>query len=294
MELKLIKAVWGMDETWPERFRKIAEAGYQGLETPMPAPEDEAVFRELQEQYKLDLVIQVYSGLEEHRHSLSGKVHYLSLEEQVERARTFQPILINSQSAKDAMPYEEQLYYFEKAIALEKKIGIPISHETHRGRATFTPWTTARLLKDLPDLRIAADFSHWCNVCESILPDQEQNLRLAIERSIHIHGRVGFEHGPQVPDYRAPEYAYALAAHERWWDAIIAEHLKRGEKYLTFTPEFGPPGYMHTQPYTQMPVVDLWEICFAMGQHFKARFNAFLESSAARESVIDPHGTVRK
>jgi hypothetical protein len=30
---------------------------------------------------------------------------------------------------------------------------------------------------------------------------------------------------------------------------------------LTFTPEYGPPTYLHTLPHTQMPVADLWQVC---------------------------------
>lgn len=46
MDLKVFKAVWGMQGTWETRLRQIAEAGYTGVETPLPAPEDESQFRE--------------------------------------------------------------------------------------------------------------------------------------------------------------------------------------------------------------------------------------------------------
>lgn len=263
-----------MTETWETSFQKIKNAGYSGVETPMPPKEDETQFKELLEKYNLELILQVYTGREDNEKPYPDdtKTHILTLEEQVERAKTFNPILINAQSAKDSMPYDEQLKFFEHAIQLEKKMGIPIAHETHRSRAMFTPWATAKLLRDLPDLHITADFSHWCNVCESMLPDQKENISIAIERTIHIHGRVGYEQGPQVPDFRAPEYAYALKQHEQWWDEICSTNRAKGREYITFTPEFGPPGYMHTQPYTEQPVVDLWDICYAMGQRFSKRF----------------------
>jgi sugar phosphate isomerase/epimerase len=274
MDLKLFKAAWGMPGDWDSRLHQIAEAGYIGVETMMPAVEDEERFKDLLEKYDLELILQVYTGCVENLKPYpdDAKNHITSFEDQVQRAATFKPILINSQSAKDSMPYESQLEFFENAIKIEKQISIPVAHETHRGRSMFTPWTTARLLHDLPELHIAADFSHWCNVCESLLPDQKENLSIAFQRSIHIHGRVGFEQGPQVPDYRAPEYENELNQHEQWWDEICKIHQSKGSSYLTFTPEFGPPGYMHTQPYTNQPVVDLWEICYAMGQRFRERF----------------------
>jgi hypothetical protein len=183
------------------------------------------------------------------------------------------------------MPYDDQLNFFENAIRVEKQIGVPIGHETHRGRATYTPWSTVQLLKDLPDLHITADFSHWCNVCESMLEDQKENLAIAIQHVIHIHGRVGFEHGPQVPDFRAPEYEYTLKQHEQWWDEICVYHQSTGSPYLTFTPEFGPPGYMHTQPFTNQPVVDLWEICLAMTNRFRKRFTEKYTNQQVKNNV---------
>lgn len=274
MELKLIKAAWGMTGSWDEKLKRIAEAGYNGVETRMPSVEDESQFKELLDKYNLELILQVYTGSEDNKKPYpdSAEAHIISFSNQVERAAQFKPLLINSHSAKDSMPYDEQLQFFEQAIRVEKQIQIPIGHETHRGRAAFTPWGTAQLLKDLPDLHIVADFSHWCNVCESILPDQKENLSLVTQRSIHIHGRVGYEQGPQVPDFRAPEYEYSLRQHEQWWDQICTNHLSNGSAYLTFTPEFGPSPYMHTLPFTNQPVVDLWEICLAMGQRFQDRF----------------------
>lgn len=274
MKLKIFKAAWGMTGSWDTRLKQIAEAGYNGVETPLPTAEDESLFRELLEQYNLELIAHVYTGREDNEKPYPDSVeeHILSFEAQVERAATFHPICICSHSAKDSMPYDDQLKFFENAIRVEKKYQIPIGHETHRGRATYTPWSTARLLKDLPDLHIVADYSHWCNVCESMLQDQQENLAISFKHAIHIHGRVGFEQGPQVPDFRAPEYEYALKRHEQWWGEIVAYHRSIGSSYLTFTPEFGPPPYMHTQPYTKQPVIDLWEICYAMAERFRERF----------------------
>jgi len=274
MELKVFKSVWGMQGDWKTKLKRIAEAGYDGVETPMPAEKDEPQFRESLERYRLELILHVYTGREDNEKPYpdSAEAHIASLETQLERAASFRPLLINAQSAKDSMPYEEQLKFFSHAVRLEKQTGIPLGHETHRGRATFTPWSTARLLRDIPELHIVADFSHWCNVCESMLFDHADSLSLAIRHAIHVHARVGYEQGPQVPDFRAPEYEYALRRHEQWWDEIGRSHLEAGSPIVTFTPEFGPPGYMHTMPFTGQPVADLWEICLAMSRRIRERF----------------------
>ena len=157
---------------------------------------------------------------------------------------------------------------------MEAEYGLTVTHETHRGRFLYNAADTARLLKDLPDLKLNADFSHWCCVSGSLLDDQEEAVKTACGRAWHIHGRVGYENGPQVPDPRAPEYANALQKHETWWGWIIRAHLKAKKKILTFTPEFGPPTYMQTLPYTRQPLADLWDVCFWMAGRFRKIFKA--------------------
>jgi sugar phosphate isomerase/epimerase len=260
-----------MTGSWDAMLKQIAEAGYDGVETWLPDAAEENRFKELLEQYHLAVIIQIFTC--EKPYPDSAEAHIASFAEQVERAATFRPVSINAHSAKDAMPYDELLKFFEQAIRIEKQFRIPIGHETHRGRATYTPWRTARLLQELPDLRLVADFSHWCTVCESLLPDQHENVMLACRHAIHIHGRVGYDQGPQVPDFRAPEFEEALLRHEQWWEEIVNHHRSIGSAFLTFTPEFGPAPYMHTLPYTQQPVVDLWEICLAMAQRFRMKYH---------------------
>lgn len=240
-------------------FERIAAAGYQGVECPLPVAEQEPLFRQLLKEHGLKLIAQVLT---------EGPDHAGSFERQLERAASFGPGLIVSQSGKDSHGREERLAYFERALAAEARIGIPVAHETHRGRALYTPWHTAELLAAEERLRLTADFSHWCCVTESLLEDQGAAMSAACARAIHIHGRVGHREGPQVSDPRAPEYAQELAAHEDWWKRIVNAHFARGETTMTFTPEFGPPGYMPTLPYTKQPVADLWELNAWMARRF--------------------------
>jgi hypothetical protein len=255
VKIKSIKSLWGMEGSLESQFERIAVAGYHGIESPVPSQlaitsgvnVDEKRFRSLLEQYKLDYVSMVFTENDDHAESFRR---------QIEHAAEFNPILINSHSAKDAMPFDEQAIFFEKALAIEQKLGIPVGHETHRGRAMFTPWTTAALL------------SHWVCVCESLLEDQKEYMKMSFQRSIHIHTRVGYAQGPQVPHPAAPEYMLELSAHEDWWKQII-QARSNSEMPLTFTPEFGPPGYMPRLPFTGQPVADLWQVCLWMKERFE-------------------------
>jgi sugar phosphate isomerase/epimerase len=272
MKVKSIKSLWGMEGSIESQFEQIAAAGYDGIESPVPnnleliggVSVDEKRFRSLLDRYKLDYIAMVFT---------SGNNHVESFREQVERASTFGPIKINSHSARDGMSFHEQISFFDKTQALEQKLTTPIAHETHRGRAMFTPWTTAALLNEFPDLKLTADFSHWVCVCESLLEDQKEHLELAIQRTIHIHARVGHAQGPQVAHPAAPEYALELSTHEGWWQQIFQANISAGTQ-LTFTPEFGPPSYMPSLPFTNQPVADLWQICLWMKQRFENRVNS--------------------
>ena len=75
-------------------------------------------------------------------------------------------------------------------------------------------------MEKIPDLRITLDASHWVCVAESFLEDQEDNMQLAIDRTDHIHARVGFPEGPQAPDPRKKEWREALEKHLVWWDRV--------------------------------------------------------------------------
>lgn len=262
MELKPIKALWGMTGTYDEQLARAAEAGYAGIEAPLPPLPEEQSFKEALERHKQAFIAQVCTEGD----------HLASFEKQVERAAAFKPLFIVAQSARDSMTETEQDHFYEGALAVERKIGIAVGHETHRSRALFTPWTTARLLKQFPDLSITADFSHWVNVCESHLDNHENELALAMKRTIHIHGRVGFPQGPQVPHPAAPEYKAELALFTKWWQQIFVDQAMKGKAEATFTAEFGPPGYMPTEPFTNKPVADLWDVNQWMTDYISAKF----------------------
>jgi len=105
-----------------------------------------------------------------------------------------------------------------------------------------------------------------------MLGDHAEAISYAAAQSIHIHCRVGYENGPQVPDPSAPEWASHLEKFEEWWKMIIAEHEKRGEEELTLTPEYGPPSYMQVVPFENTPVADLWDICFWSAEKLRKMF----------------------
>ncbi|CAM3852193.1 sugar phosphate isomerase/epimerase family protein [Alkalicoccus chagannorensis] len=260
MHIKIMKSLWGMEAPIDEILKSIHDQGYDGVEGPLVRNEDRAVFKELLKAYQLDFIPQI---------NTQGD-HSDSFQSQVYEAMSFNPLKINSHSGKDSMRFKDKVAFFHNSIEIEKQMNIPISHETHRSRILFTPWETAEILKEVPELRITADFSHWCCVCERMLDDFKDELDIAIRHTEHIHGRVGFEQGPQVSDPRAPEFQPYLLTFEKWWQQIYDFHQQQHASSLTFTPEYGPPHYLQTIPYTKQPMVDLDELCLEMGSRFKS------------------------
>ena len=164
----------------------------------------------------------------------------------------------------------------EKVLRLEEDYGLLLSVETHRSRPMFNPWATLRFAEFFPELKLTVDISHWCVVCERLMDSEWDTLHKLFPQIHHIHARVGYDQGPQVPDPRAPEYLPALQSHLNYWQQAWAHHQRIGRDEFTMTPEFGPDGYCHLQPYTQMPVVDLWEVNQWMHQTLHKAFQETL------------------
>ncbi len=267
LTIRWFHGLWGLSlPSLEANLRRIREGGFDGVE--MGVPEDGRERRELAALLPgmgLALIAQQWTR------GASPEEHAESFEAQYRRAIELRPLLVNSHTGRDVFSTAENLEVFRRARRLEEELGIPVVHEVHRGRATFSTTATAALLEQMPELKLAADFSHWCCVHESLLEDQEKLLERAIERSFHIHARVGHPEGPQVSDPRAPEWQQALEAHLGWWQRIVDRRRQDNAELLPVCPEFGPPDYMPTLPYTRQPVADLWEINCHMKQLLEKR-----------------------
>ena len=257
MELKIFCPLWGFEELGKETFfRKVKGAGYDGVEMSLPLDENEkASILKLIEKNDLHLIAQHYESatpdFDKHKEEFRLRLKNLV---------TANPLFINTQTGQDYFEFEQNSELIEIADEVSKENNVKIIHETHRGKFSFAAHVMAYYLKRLPNLRIGFDVSHWCNVAESFLHDQNEAVELAISRTDHIHARVGFPEGPQVSDPRVPEWQEALQIHLNWWGKIVENHRNAGKKFLTITSEFGPYPYMPILPYTGQPVTSQWDV----------------------------------
>lgn len=267
--LKVLATNWGFEGTLDEYCAKVKKEGYDGIEIwwPMDKKGQDELFAALKK-YSLEVGFLCGAG------EANYETHFGHFKTMIDAAATNtvqKPLYINCHSGRDYFSYEENKTFIDHTNALSKKTGILICHETHRSRMLFAAPVGRQFLEKNPELKITLDVSHWCNVSESLLADQPQTMQLAIDRTEHIHARIGHPEGPQVSDPRAPEWEAAVKAHLSWWDAVVERKKKNGE-VLTVLTEFGPPDYMPTTPYTRQPLADQWAINVHMMHLLRKRY----------------------
>lgn len=267
-ELLFFQTNWGFEGSWEAFFLKTKSSGYDGVEVWLP--KNARVQQEVSKGLKKHQLKVIYlCGTNK---SLSFKESLLAYENDLKRAIAQKPYAINSHTGSDFFSFEQNMKFLKLANDLSNKYNIPIHHETHRGRFSYALPETKRYLNSDSAFRLTLDISHWMVVHESLLAQQQQLLDEVMERTDHIHARVGFEEGPQVNNPQAPEWDKALNRHLSIWESIILSHWKTG-KPMTITTEFGPPNYLPTAPFTQKPLSDQWEANVFIMKAIKEQMN---------------------
>lgn len=280
MELRLFKTLWGHQGALEEAARQAVEAGFYGLEgnaDNLPREELRTALHTHDLAYIQEIVT---GGNYVPRRQDTVQEHIADVERQLQLGRSLDPQWVTVIGGCDAWTVEQSVRFFSESQEIAARMGIACSFETHRSRSLFNPWVTLAVLERLPELKLTCDFSHWVVVMERQL-DEDWNAVLEVaQHAYHIHARVGYDQGPQVPHPAAPEYAGPLASHQRYWEAIWSVQQASGRQHSTMTPEFGPDGYLHTLPFTQQPVADLWEVNAWMGRTEREHFRAWRRRSA--------------
>ncbi len=269
-ELQIMATDWGFDGTFDAFCAKAKKAGYDGVEAWWPtdnkAKQDE-LFSTLKK-YDLSLGFLCGGSQEDPETHLE---YYKKMIDAAAKQNIQRPLYINNHSGRDHFSFEQNKKFIDHTTALSKETGIPIMHETHRGRMLFASHITRNFIEKCPDLKLTLDISHWCAVHESLLADQKESVRLALSRTEHIHARIGHPEGPQVNDPRAPEWDEVVKQHFEWWDKVVERKKANGDR-MTFLTEFGPPDYMPTMPYTKQPLGDQWAINVHMLNLLRKRY----------------------
>lgn len=266
-DLTILATNWGFEGTIFQFCESAAKSGYDGIEVWVPSNEqDRTALKEAVKKHQLKL------GLLAGGSNPNFNIHKTEFYQGIENGIQLDPIYINCHSGKDFFTFDQNKEIIEYTIKRSAETTIPIYHETHRGRALFAAHVTRPFIEKLKDLKLTMDISHWCNVHESMLEDQQETVALALERTEHIHARVGHPEGPQINDPRAKEWESIVKQHIDWWDIIVKRKRAQG-KSITILTEFGPPPYLPTMPHTNQPVANQWDINVHMMQILRTRYS---------------------
>jgi sugar phosphate isomerase/epimerase len=265
-ELLMFATNWGYTGSWKDFCALIKKEGYDGAEVWCPADaaqRDALVATFKDHNLKIGFLV---GGWEK-----DVDKHFKQFEESLRTAAKLQPVYINCHSGRDFYSFEQNRKFIDLTTAVNRESGVPIYHETHRSRILYSAPVSKQFMEELPSLRLTLDISHWCNVHESLLEDQQETVDLAVARAEHIHARVGHQEGPQVSDPRAPEWKNTFEKHLGWWDQVVSRKKKEGQR-MTILTEFGPVDYMPAMPYTRQPIANQWDINVYMMKTLRARY----------------------
>jgi sugar phosphate isomerase/epimerase len=265
--LTIMATNWGFKGNLEEFCAAAKKDGYDGIEVWVPGSASEMkTLSDTVSHAGLKL------GLLAGGHDVNPTLHKKQFADAIDRAISLKPIYINCHSGKDYFSFEDNAEMLAMTFKRSTESGIPIYHETHRGRMLFAAHVSKSFIDRFKDLKLTLDISHWCNVHESLLGDQQISVEAALARTSHIHARIGHAEGPQVNDPRAPEWKNEVKAHFDWWDKVIARKKAEGQP-ITFLTEFGPPNYMQTLPFSGQPVSDQWAINKYMMETLRKRYS---------------------
>ncbi len=145
----------------------------------------------------------------------------------------------------------------EDIVAVSQQLSFPIYLETHRATITQDPWRTLQFIKEVPDIRINGDFSHWYTGLELPYGGIDWKLDLlepVFDRVRFMHGRIGDASNMQVA-VQADGTADHLVHFREMWTRAMAGFLRNaaGGDYLVFAPELLPPRSLYARVFETAP-----------------------------------------
>jgi hypothetical protein len=156
---------------------------------------------------------------------------------------------------------------------------MPIQFETHRNCITNDLFTTLQLLDAVPQMRLAADLSHYVVDREMPCPPPpalQALMRRVLERSDSFQGRIAARGQIQV-SLEFAQNAKWVALFRDWWRqgfaAWHARHL-RDEAALVFMCELGPPDYAITDADGR-ELSDRWREALTLAQWAREIWSEF-------------------
>lgn len=83
-------------------------------------------------------------------------------------------------------------------------------------------------------MKITLDLAHWTLVSGRLL--SPEIISLAVERTSHLHARVGSPESIQITNFELPENKDWIEGHMRVWEAVWKAQQARNDGFSLLTP----------------------------------------------------------
>jgi len=240
---------WTLDE----KFRRVKEAGFEGVECWL-SDDNEREVKDALDAAGLRLVLG-------HRPYNLDDVRAT-----VERAVRLGADFVFAQPASAYTPLDDVVEIVREGRNIANDNGIPFFVEVHRNNFTETIAQTLQLIERVPEIRFTADLSHFVVVGEFYGWEQEgaaERMAPILERTAHAHGRISNGEAVQVDvgDGSGDTAQFFV----RLWTIAMRHWLSDAGPgdVFPFTSELGPPRYAITLPDGR-EFSDRWEQSLVM------------------------------
>ena len=245
--LLVYQALWAMDRlsapeaSLAEKFDRVREAGFEGMAIDLGALTMEQAEATVPHFQRTGLA----GGLTAFPASIEALRPALRLAHRI--AAPFVVVIGQEMPIRLA----DMVPVIEGWLRLAEQEAMPIQFETHRNCITNDLFTAVQLLDAIPDMRLAADLSHYVVDREMPCPPPQHLQALitkVLGRSDSFQGRVAARGQIQVA-LSFPQNAKWVTLFREWWRQGFASWLARhagDDSAMVFLCELGPPDYAIT------------------------------------------------
>jgi hypothetical protein len=264
--LLIFQALWGMtrltrpEASITEKFDRVKAAGFDGMAIDLGAltyAEAEATVPHFERTGLL-------GGLTAFPTSIEGLRPALALAHRI--AAPFVVVIGQEMPVRVA----DMVPVIEGWLRVAEQEDMPIQFETHRNCITNDLFSTVQLLEAVPEMRLAADLSHYVVDREMPCPPTpalQALISQVLKRSDSFQGRVAARGQIQLAlDF--PQNAKWVALFREWWrEGFAAWQARHAEDSaaLVFLSELGPPDYALTNAKGE-EMSDRWAEALQLGQ----------------------------
>ncbi len=225
----------------PERFDRVKEAGYDGLAIDLGAADLEVA--------RTCVPVYVRTGLKGLVMAFPASIE--GLRPALHLAKEIGAPFVVVIGRVMPLRVEEMVPVIRDWLRVAREERMPIQFETHRNCITNDLFSTLLLLEAVPEMRLAADLSHYVVDREMALPISDtmrQYVRRILERADSFQGRIATRSQVQVPIALSPAPRQPwLEIFLAWWRTGFELWRARAQPSdLVFLCELGPPNYAIT------------------------------------------------